>query len=116
MLNVVLVAPEAMDTEDETRATSMSLLESVTLAPLDGAGSVNLMVATVRPWLVTVDGLKVTEVIGPGGGTGVGVGVGVGVGAGVGAGAGVGVVSDTGSRLQPAAASAVTTTVKATDR
>jgi len=43
-------------------------------------------------------------------------GTGTGVGAGVGAGAGAGVVDDTCSRLQPAAASATTTTVSATNR
>ena len=98
---------------------SVLLLESVTLAPPEGAGSVSLTVATVRPWLVTVDGLNVTEFIGPGGGgggAGTGAGVGAGVGVGAGAGAGVGVVGDTCSRLQPVAASAITTTVSATGR
>ena len=58
-----------------------------------GAGAVSFTVAVGRPWLGTVDALRVIDSIAAGAdGGGGGGGCGAGVGAGVGAGAGVGVV------------------------
>ena len=111
MLTVVLVAPAAMDTLDATGAVSVLLLESDTVAPPVGAAAVSVTVITIWPWLPTVEALNVTE----SNAAATGVGVGAGVGVGVGAGAGVGEVGDESSPLQPAAASAIATTISATN-
>src|SRR5437773_1656776 len=70
-VKVALVAPAGTVTLDGTVATDVSLLESATCAPPDGAGplSVTLPVDEFPP--VTLVGLRVREVrVGGGGGAG----------------------------------------------
>src|SRR5438876_2898163 len=70
-VNVALVAPAVTVTLEGTVATDVSLLESATCAPPDGAGplSVTLPVDEFPP--VTLVGLRVSEVrVGGGGGAG----------------------------------------------
>src|SRR5438445_13641985 len=73
-VNVALVAPAATVTLEGTVATDVSLLESATCAPPDGAGplSVTMPVEEFPP--VTLVGLNVREVrVGVGGAVGVSV-------------------------------------------
>ena len=68
-VNVALVAPAAIVTLDGTVATEVSLLESATCAPLDGAGPLSVSVPVEEFPPVTVGGLRVSEVrVGGGGG------------------------------------------------
>ena len=69
-VNVALVAPAATVTLDGTVATDVSLLESATCAPPDGAGPLSATVP-VEDLPMTLVGLSVSEVsVGVGGGAG----------------------------------------------
>jgi len=68
MVNVALVAPGATVTLDGTAATEVSLLESATCAPPDGAGPLKVTVPVEEFPPVTLVGLSVNEVSMGGGG------------------------------------------------
>jgi len=70
-VNVALVAPSATVTLEGTVATDVSLLESATCAPPDGAGPLSVTVPVEEFPPVTLVGLNVREVrVGVGGGVG----------------------------------------------
>jgi len=70
-VNVALVAPAATVTLDGTVATDVSLLESATCAPPDGAGPLSVTVPVEEFPPVTLVGLNVSEVrVGVGGAVG----------------------------------------------
>jgi hypothetical protein len=60
-VNVALVAPGATVTLDGTVATEVSLLESATCAPPDGAGPLSVTVPAEESPPVTVVGFSVSE-------------------------------------------------------
>jgi len=60
-LKFALVAPEATGTLDRTCATDVLLLESVTLAPLAGAGPLKVTVPVDELPPTTLLGLRLTE-------------------------------------------------------
>ena len=70
-VNVALVAPAATVTMEGTVATDVSLLESATCAPPDGAGPLSVTVPVEEFPPVTLVGLNASEVrVGVGGAAG----------------------------------------------
>ena len=70
-VNVALVAPAATVTLEGTVATNVSLLESATCAPPDGAGPLSVTVPVEESPPVTLVGLNASEVrVGVGGAAG----------------------------------------------
>ena len=70
-VNVALVAPAATGTLEGAVAAEVSLLESATCAPPDGAGPLSVTVPVEEFPPVTLVGLNVREVsVGGGGGAG----------------------------------------------